>query len=579
MRNQATTRGRRAGVVATRRQHPWLGWLAVLVAAWLTIAGCTAPEEPQQTETETETGPGDEQATPSPDPGEPEEEALAWGPTESELEQATQIAAQMSDEQVAGQVIVARYGGADPQAAAALVQDLDLAGVILFSENIASADQVRQSAEAVQDAHSGSGRDWPAVISVDNEGGIVQRMSGASGPWTSFGDFAAAGAAVTHDPGAVTAAAQAMATELRASGLNMNFAPVADVSIGAADPTINVRAAGSEPEVVGGAVVAALAGFDAGGVLASIKHFPGHGRLGTDSHHALPTQEADLQHVQQVDLPPFAEGIDAGAPMVMMGHIAVSEWDQGVPASLSEEAYRVLREDLGFTGVAITDGLDMGALTAERSAAQIAVEALAAGADLLLTPGDTAAAHAGIVAALDEGELDRDRIDEAAGRVIAMQQWQEQIADAAGPVDPEEVDSGVSASRELSAAAITVVAGECSEVSAGERVHVQGGSADDWERFVAAAERGGLQVVALEEPADTSIRLVVSGGQAGGGDIAVALDGPWLLAGADAPTQLAAYGRNQHTMDALVEVLTGQRDPTGVLAFEVEGADPPDCAP
>ena len=574
MRDQGTA-PRRAGVAGARRRRPWLAWLAVLVAVWLTIAGCTAAEEPEQTETETGTA---EQQTPAPEPEEPEE-ALAWGPTETELEEATQIAAQMSEEQVAGQVIVARYAGTDPQAAGALVQDLDLAGVILFSENIASADQVRQSAEAVQDAHAGSGRDWPAVVSVDNEGGIVQRMSGASGPWTSFGDFAAAGAAVTHDPGAVTDAARAMAVELRASGLNMNFAPVADVSIGAADPTINVRAAGSEPEVVGAAVVAALAGFDAGGVLASIKHFPGHGGLGTDSHYALPTQDAGPEHLQEVELPPFAEGVDAGAPMVMMGHIAVSEWKQGVPASLSEEAYRVLRQDLGFTGVAITDGLDMGALTAERSAAQIAVEALAAGADLLLTPGDTAAAHSGIVAALAEGELDRDRLDEAAGRVIAMQQWQEQIADAPGPVGPEEVDSGVSASRELSAAAITVVAGECSEVSAGERVHVQGGSADDWERFVAAAERGGLQVVALEEPADTSIRLVVGGGQAQGGDIAVALDGPWLLAGADAPTQLAAYGRNEHTMDALVEVLTGQRDPTGVLAFEVEGADPPDCAP
>src|SRR5699024_4133225 len=124
-------------------------------------------------------------------------------------------------------------------------------------------------------------------------------------------------------------------------------------------------------ERVAETVVGALRGFADGGVLTSIKHFPGHGALTADSHEELPVLSAAEPELAQRDLVPFTEGIDAGAPMVMLGHIAVDAWDEGVPASLSPRAYEVLREDLGFTGVAITDGLDMGALTATRTSGQI----------------------------------------------------------------------------------------------------------------------------------------------------------------------------------------------------------------
>ena len=544
--------------------------LALLVAA---CAGQGSPSPTQQgSQTDDESGASNgaaEGADPQSDAEAGSEPALAWGPTEAELAEATERAAQMSDEDLAGQVIIARYSGTDPAQAAAVVRAHHLAGVILFADNIASLDQVRATAAAVQEAHSDLGRDWPAAVSVDNEGGLVQRMSAASGPWTSFPQFAAAGAAA--DPVVVTEAAAAMARELRASGVTMNFAPVADVSIGPQDPTINTRAAGSEPEVVSAAVAAAVDGFDDGGVLASLKHFPGHGSLTVDSHESLPVQRAAAEDLAERDLVPFEAGIRAGAPMVMMGHIAVEEWDPGVPATLSPAAYEVLREDLGFTGVAITDGLDMGALTATRSSGQIALEALNAGADLLLTPADVAGAHEAIVAALADGSLDRERVVQAAGRVIAMQRWQAQQTERQAP-DDDEVGAGAPASQALSASAISLVAGECEGPWLGQSVFVQGGAESDVAAFRRAAANAGLEVTASAGQADTSVALIgTGGGPAMGADVAIALDHPWDLAGADAPTLVAAHGRTEHTMAALVEALTDTQAPPGRLAFDVEG--------
>lgn len=579
----------------SRVLHRWVGMLGLIA---LLLAACTAPgqsdndvgdgdadhgvgDDAGDEADESADGTADDATTDdatdpgATDPAPTQEPTLAWGPAEADLARATEIAEEMDDEELAGQVIIARYSGTDPATAAALVETHHLAGVILFSENIASVDQVRQSAQAVQDAHAASGRPWPAVVSVDNEGGSVQRMSAQSGGWTSFPPFAAAGAADDHQ--VVSGAAQAMGIELRASGVNTTYAPVADVSIGAQDPTINMRAAGSDSQVVSRTVTSALEGFADAGVLSALKHFPGHGALRVDSHEELPVLSATEAELAERDLLPFQAGIEAGAPMVMMGHIAVQDWDEGVPASLSARAYEVLRADLGFTGVAITDGLDMGALTATRTSGQIAQEALAAGADLLLTPADVAGAHEAIVVALADGSLDRGRVVEAAGRVIAMQHWQGELAERGEEVDDEDVGSGGAAAHALAAAAITLVAGECSGSLVGERVHLSGGSEADVAAFTEAAATGGLTMVPAPEQAETSVRLIAAGGTAAGGDVAIALDGPWHLAGADAPTRIAAHGRTSHTMAALVEVLTGQAEAPGRLGFQVDGLPASAC--
>lgn len=548
------------------------GLAALGVAAVLALVGCTAPD-----------GGGDPTSAPEPTTPEPtsaspsptEEPRLAWGPTEADLEAAIADAAALSDAEAAGQVLIARYGGTDPAAAGELVEALGLAGVILFAENVGSLEQVQATGAAVQEAVAVS-RDWPGIVSVDNEGGLVQRLSGASGPWTTFPPFQAAGAA-SDDPQAVSGAYEAMGRELLGSGVTMTFAPVADVTVGPADVTIGDRSAGSDPDRVAGTVVAALEGFAAGGVLTSLKHFPGHGSLAVDSHEGLPVLDRPTADLEETDLVPFAAGVEAGAPTVMVGHIAVTDWDPGVPASLSPAAYDYLRSELGFTGVAVTDGLDMGALTATRGPGEIAAEAIAAGADLLLSPTDVTAARDGILDALEDGSLDRDRLTEAAGRVIALARWQAELAERAGGASTADVGAAGPALEALAAAAVTVVAGECDGALAGPRIHVRGGTEETWDAFVAAAEEAGLDVVPLEQPADTEVRLLVQGSEASApADVAIALDAPTLLAGSPAPALLAGYGRTPEIMTALARVLAGEASAPGRLPVAV--GDLPDSA-
>ena len=133
--------------------------------------------------------------------------------------------------------------------------------------------------------------------------------------------------------------------------------------------------------------------------------------------------------------------------MIMLGHIAVKDWDEDSPASLSPTAYHYLREELGFTGVTITDGLDMGAL--EGTSGEIAVLAMNAGADILLTPADARGARDGLLAALESGDLDRERLEEAAGRVMVMMRHQAYLADEAGPVSDDDVGSAREAAEKL----------------------------------------------------------------------------------------------------------------------------------
>lgn len=437
---------RRVGTAqrAVRRRHARGVRLAAVAAVVTALAACTSPTGPGPTAT-----PTGETASPAPSPTAttpPPPPPLAWGPTEADVQEWIDRAADLELPEVAGQVIIARYAGRDPEAPADLVRDLDLGGIVLFAENIGSLDQVIATGEAVQAAGTDLGRDWPTIVSADNEGGRVQRLSGERGPWTTFPSFSHAGAAPAD---VVTAAMAAMAVEQRASGLNMDFAPIADVTIGAADPTIGDRSPSEDPQAAARAVAAAVEGFDRGGILSSLKHFPGHGALTVDSHEALPVQEASEAELEARDLVPFEAGIEAGAPMVMMGHIDVEAWDPGVPASMSPAAYDHLRDDLGFTGVAITDGLEMGALSAVGDAADIAVTAIDAGADLLLGPTDPALARQGLIDAVTDGTLDRDRLNEAAGRVMAMMAWQARLAQQAGPVSAADVGSAAEPAERL----------------------------------------------------------------------------------------------------------------------------------
>ncbi len=380
----------------------------------------------------------------------PSDDPLPWGPTEAELAQAQEIVRSMSAAELAGQVIVGRWHGSDPATAAGMVEDYHLAGVQLTGDNIVDRAQVGATTAAVAEAFERTGRSFPPVLGVDQEGGVVAHLRGIT---ADFPSFATAGAVVAQKRREgrriVRAAMRAKALELRELGFTWVFAPVADVTIGEADVTIGSRSASSDPEVAAAAVSAAVEGYDDAGLVSTTKHFPGHGAATQDSHETLPEIDVSRAELAARELPPFRAAVRTGAPAVMMGHLDVGSLAPGVPTSLAPEAYDLLRNDLGFEGVAITDSLGMGAVI---SRGRPAVDALAAGADLLLMPADTPRTHGVLRRAIRRGDLSRERVEEAAARVVAVQLWQQRMS-AVRPVPADASDRAAAAAQELVAAA------------------------------------------------------------------------------------------------------------------------------
>ena len=377
--------------------------------------------------------------------------ALSWGPTRGELATARELVAGWEEEQLAGQVIVGRYHGTNPAKAAKMVRKLHLAGVSVTGENVVDEAQVRETTAKVSKAVAADGRSFPAVIGVDQEGGVVSHLRGVA---TEFPEFASTGDAIEAKPGkgvkVTTDAARTTGLELRDLGFTWAFAPVADVTVGAADPTIGTRSPSEDPKVAATAVSAAVDGYNSAGVVSTTKHFPGHGGVAGDTHLGLQKLDYSLKKLKRRDLVPFDAAVDAGAPAVMVSHIDIKALAPGRPASMAGPVYDLLRDDLGFDGLAVTDSLGMGAVTTTTK--KPSVVALEAGADLLLMPAHPKAAHRSIVKALESGRLDRSRVEKAAAKVVAMQMWQQRTAgDVAVPGDARA--QAEKASAALSAAA------------------------------------------------------------------------------------------------------------------------------
>ena len=484
---------------------------------------------------------------------------LAWGPTVVDAAHARVRASALPLEQAAGMVIVASWNSTDPTGAATLVATEHLAGIILMGDAIESREQVMATTSAVAAAAAEDDRWWPAIISTDQEGGPVARLRGL-GP--DLPAFMSAGSATT--PASVTEAYAAQARDMADLGFTVDWAPVADVTVGASDTTIGVRSAGTDPGRVSDAVVAAVEGFLSAGVLPSAKHFPGHGSVATDSHVGLPVQHSSVDALAARDFAPFAAAIDHGIPMVMTGHIAVTEWG-AEPATTSPAAYDYLRNDLAFTGVAVTDAMNMAGVADLYGPGAAEVAALAAGADLILMPRDPALARQAIITAVTDGTLPRSRLDEAVGRVALMMEWQESLSDA---VASAPADAGYA--RHAAGTWATVSSPSCGGPLVGDSVTLRGG----WpaERAVLAealAEHG------ISAGGGTSVLLLGSGGASGAADVVVAMDAPWGLPSSTATTYVGLYGRSADALRGLADVLAGAVAPGGTWAIP---GMPPACA-
>src|SRR5215217_3341619 len=256
----------------------------------------------------------------------------------------------------------------------------------------------------------------PLFVAVDQEGGDI-----ASAPWVAP-QPAAAEVGSRGDPEEARAIAAAMGRQLLRAGINTDFAPVVDTGFGAA---IGNRSYGEDPELVARMGAAAVEGFEEAGVVSTAKHFPNHGPATSDSHVSLPVIRHDAKTLQSYDLPPFEAAIEAGVPTVMVGHLVYPAIDPHHPASLSRDAIGMLRRDIGFDGVVVTDDLAMAGAKGGGTPAEAAVQAVQAGADLLLVsspPQQQADAYDAVVAAVESGEIPRAGIRKSVGRVLAIKE-------------------------------------------------------------------------------------------------------------------------------------------------------------
>jgi beta-N-acetylhexosaminidase len=586
----------------------------LLLALGLTASACSGDPGAQRSP-----APGDEPTAAAPIPPTPAERlglAAGWGPSRAELERAARLVGRMPLPDLAGQVIVAEWRGT--AAPVTMVRELRLGGVIAFSDNVASTGQIRSVNATLDRAVR---RPWPLFLSVDQEGGVVERVKGEA---TRFPTFMSTGAA--GDPRVTAAAHRASAAELRGLGFDVVFAPDADVTSGPGDPTIGSRSAGSDPTVVGEQVAAAVDGIERAAVVPVLKHFPGHGSVPQDSHLTLPVQTRSRKQLAEVDLAPFEAAVEAGVPAVMVGHIDVRSLDPGVPSSMSREVVTgVLRERLGFEGLAVTDSLSMAGVQRRYDAARSAVQGLRAGNDVLLMPPSPAAARTAIVRAVRGGQLPRRRLEQAAARMIALLLHSEGTPAQRRGRPP---GSGRAASRALSAAAITSVAGPCRGRLVGSSVTPVGDPVAV-ANFAGAASAAGLVVLTRRaapaaltraEPSprraekekvkayerrrqawrareqrrvaalsrwtaaeDARLAAGTGIGFSGfqdatyDGEVAVATDTPYVLGVVGAPVRLATYGDTPGAMSALVDVLLGKARATGRLPVEVDGVERAGC--
>jgi beta-N-acetylhexosaminidase len=322
-----------------------------------------------------------------------------------------------------------------------------LGGVTVFGPNIASPAQLADLTARLRAAAT------EPLIAIDEEGGDVTRIGHLVG--SRYPGNAALGA--VDDVVLTRAVYQALGADLAALGINVDLAPSVDVNTANDNPVIGTRSFGSDTDLVARHAAAAVTGLQAAGVAACAKHFPGHGSTRTDTHDAIATVDVSPQVLAHRDLPPFAAAIAAGVRAVMPGHLRVPQLTGDLPASLSPAAQTgLLRGELGFTGVIISDALEMRAVSAPFGIAEAAVLAVAAGTDLLCFGRDQdqdtyLAVRDALAAAASSGRIPPRRLEDAAARVAELRAWTaasaRDRARSAAPRPPDGADVGLAAAR------------------------------------------------------------------------------------------------------------------------------------
>jgi beta-N-acetylhexosaminidase len=508
---------------------------------------------------------------------------------------------------------LARYGVATP---AEVVERFHVGGVIYFNnsgtDNVDSPAQLAGFSNGLQRAALRSGPRLPLIVAIDQEGGNVTRVEA---PATEHPSAMAIGAGRSERDARTSAAVNGR--ELRAMGVNQNFAPVADVNSNPLNPVIGARSFSSDPDLSARLVTAQIGGFQDGKpaetVSSSAKHFPGHGDAATDSHTGLPRIDRSAEQWRAVDLPPFRAAVAAGIDSIMTAHIQFPSLDpSGVPATLSRPILTdLLREELGFDGLIVTDALGMQGVREMFDDAEIPVMALEAGVDQLLMPADFPLAYDAVLDAVRSGRITEARIDESVRRVLT-QKWERGVI-ARPLVDERKLAKKVGTPQNLAAVqaltdrTTTVLRndddalplsdpGDVLVVGIGDTVNqaktptqlatALGGTALPTgsrptdaviaQAEAAAAEADTVVVLTNNLSANTQQRTLLTRLLATGKPVvAVATQVPYDAGFVDAPTWVATYSWRGVSMNSLAKVLLGRTSPAGKLPVAVpDGADP-----
>ena len=503
-------------------------------------------------------------------------------------------------EQKIGQLMIIGFDGT--QADSGLLEMISryhVGGVILFARNVQSSRQVAELVNKLQQTATESGN--PGLfIAVDQEGGRVARLTEDTG-FTEFPSAMAIGA--TADPDNAYRMASAMAAEMGAVGINIDFAPVLDVNNNLANPVIGTRSFGSDPKTVAAFGVAFARGLQENGVLAFGKHFPGHGDTGTDSHIALPLVPHDRARLDQMELVPFKAALAEKFAGIMSAHVTFPAIDPnpGMPATLSRSVLTgLLRDELGFKGLIATDSLEMGALAENGYPPPVAAtHAFAAGADVLLFNRDHSMhsqAFANLVQAVKEGIVSQEQLDSSVRRILEAKEKFD-ILNPRRVADPTKSGGSTTTAEhhalalELARKAITLLKDDVSllPVRPGEPLLVIETVAakglgtllgattleikNDPDASAIAAALGkahdGRKIIVTATDANFypgQIKLVTELLVKNPKIIMVSIRTPYDISVLrTVPTVLAAYGGNLPSLQAIADVLMGKSQASGVL--------------
>lgn len=300
------------------------------------------------------------------------------------------------------------------------IEAIPVGGFLYLSGNLQSENQVKDMLSQTQ-SFSMKRLGVPVFLCVDEEGGSVARISGKGlFEVPDIGDMAEVGK--TEDPNIAYETGSQIGDYLSRLGFNLDFAPVADVWSNPDNTVVKRRSFGTDPEQVSAMALAVAKGLQDQGILSVYKHFPGHGATTGDTHDGYAYTEKTIDDLEDCELIPFQDGIEEGIPVIMVGHFSLPQvTGDSMPASLSPAVIQgLLREQMGFDGIVVTDALNMGAVAQQYSSAEAAVRALQAGNDMILMPADFQEAYQGVLDAVAQGELSEERINESVRRILRV---------------------------------------------------------------------------------------------------------------------------------------------------------------